>query len=91
MSATLPNIEDLATWLGAALYTTTYRPVNLSVQIACDRKLYSISQSLDKVVVTSSNIQSTTAKNCIIPTNFRHNSLNQIYTNQIQDRSLLRS
>jgi len=44
MSATLPNIADLAGWLGAALYTTQYRPVDLEVKVCLDRKLYRVSK-----------------------------------------------
>jgi DNA polymerase theta len=40
MSATLPNIFDLAVWLDAALHTTEYRPVDLQVKIACGKVLY---------------------------------------------------
>lgn len=42
MSATLPNISDLAKWLDATLFTTAYRPVELTVRVCCDRKLYEI-------------------------------------------------
>jgi replicative superfamily II helicase len=34
MSATLPNITQLSTWIGASLYETDYRPVPLT---ECDR------------------------------------------------------
>jgi DNA polymerase theta len=40
MSATLPNIADLAGWLGAALYTTQYRPVDLEVKVCVNHNLY---------------------------------------------------
>jgi len=40
MSATLPQLSDLATWLDASNYTTKYRPVSLSVRVAKAGMLY---------------------------------------------------
>lgn len=40
MSATLPNIRDLATWLDAELFTTEYRPVKLSIRLMYNRQLH---------------------------------------------------
>jgi DNA polymerase theta len=42
MSATLPNMPDLAKWLDAELYTTEYRPVNLEVKVCLGRQLFSL-------------------------------------------------
>jgi hypothetical protein len=42
MSATLPNIVDLAGWLGASLYTTAFRPVSLDISVCVNRSLYSL-------------------------------------------------
>jgi DEAD/DEAH box helicase len=42
MSATLPNISDLSGWLGASLYRTEFRPVDLSVRVCMNRKLYRV-------------------------------------------------
>lgn len=42
MSATLPNISDLARWLDASLYTTAYRPVHLEVRVCMNKALYSV-------------------------------------------------
>jgi superfamily II DNA/RNA helicase len=42
MSATLPNIDQLAIWLNASLYVTTYRPVNLDILIAKDSAIYKV-------------------------------------------------
>ncbi|KAG1658665.1 hypothetical protein FOA52_007871 [Chlamydomonas sp. UWO 241] len=44
MSATMPNVSDVAAWLGAQLYLTTFRPVPLDQFIRvgdhlCDRNL----------------------------------------------------
>jgi DNA polymerase theta len=42
MSATLPNVADLAKWVHGSLYCTLYRPVEL-VQLVCmDRALYRV-------------------------------------------------
>jgi DNA polymerase theta len=45
MSATLPNIADLAGWLDAALYTTQYRPVDLEVKVCLDRQLFRVTKA----------------------------------------------
>lgn len=41
MSATLPNLDLLAVWLRAALYTTDFRPVPLTEQIKIGTRIYS--------------------------------------------------
>jgi len=40
MSATLPNIADLATWLSASLFTATSRPVPLDTLVECGGVVY---------------------------------------------------
>lgn len=41
MSATLPNLQDFATWLNATLFATDFRPVQLSTHIVCNKVIYS--------------------------------------------------
>jgi replicative superfamily II helicase len=40
MSATLPNLNLLASWLNATLYHTTFRPVPLLEYLKVDNKIY---------------------------------------------------
>jgi replicative superfamily II helicase len=40
MSATLPNMLDIAKWLHAALFITDYRPIELKYSVVVDRKLF---------------------------------------------------
>lgn len=40
MSATLPNLALLASWLGAELYQTDYRPVPLHEHLKVGRDIY---------------------------------------------------
>ena len=39
MSATLPNLQDLASWLRGGLYTTTFRPVPLTELVKVESRL----------------------------------------------------
>lgn len=41
MSATLPNMKDVATWLDAQLFVTTWRPVQLRERLLVDRQVRS--------------------------------------------------
>lgn len=45
MSATLPNLRLLASWLGAELYHTDYRPVPLREQVKISKTLYDSSMT----------------------------------------------
>ena len=40
MSATLPNIQEVADWMGAALYESTFRPVPLDEYIKCGTRIF---------------------------------------------------
>ena len=47
MSATLPNLDLLASWLGANLYHTDFRPVPLTEHIKVGTTIYD--QAMTKV------------------------------------------
>lgn len=46
LSATIPNLETVAVWLNASLYTTDYRPVPLIEKIKIDNNVYEVSEYL---------------------------------------------
>lgn len=39
LSATLPNLSELADWLSAEKYETQFRPIQLHEMIMCDNEL----------------------------------------------------
>lgn len=39
LSATLPNLDELADWLNAEKYETQFRPIQLHEMIMCDNQL----------------------------------------------------
>eukprot|EP00397_Hematodinium_sp_SG-2012_P000680 GEMP01000681.1.p1 GENE.GEMP01000681.1~~GEMP01000681.1.p1 ORF type:complete len:1441 (+),score=415.67 GEMP01000681.1:612-4325(+) len=51
LSATLPNVDALAAWMGAALYQTTFRPVPLQISVQCNGRLFD--QDLKEIGPTS--------------------------------------
>ncbi|CAK0869517.1 unnamed protein product [Prorocentrum cordatum] len=50
MSATLPNVADIASWIGGALYQTSYRPVPLREYILSNGQLLNPDGSLEREV-----------------------------------------
>lgn len=46
MSATLPNLSLLASWLGAELYQTDFRPVPLEERLKVGSEIYDSSLSV---------------------------------------------
>lgn len=42
LSATIPNLRSIASWLNATLYVTTYRPVPLDEMIKISNKIYNV-------------------------------------------------
>lgn len=48
MSATLPNLDLLARWLNAELYSTNYRPVPLMEWVKIGANVYDGSMNLDR-------------------------------------------
>lgn len=45
MSATLPNMADLAKWLDAALYITDFRPIPLTQYLKVNNSVYEATPS----------------------------------------------
>eukprot|EP01041_Mallomonas_annulata_P000304 gene304-549_t len=56
MSATLPNMQDIADWLGASLYMTEYRPVDLVTRVCCDRKIHRVVECNKTSTSTGNNL-----------------------------------
>ena len=46
MSATLPNMDHLATWLDASLFVTDFRPVQLTTRVCCGRRLLAVGEEV---------------------------------------------
>jgi replicative superfamily II helicase len=49
MSATMPQVSDLALWLNASLFVTQFRPVQLKINICCENTIYDVNSTSDNV------------------------------------------
>lgn len=47
LSATIPNLSTISSWLNATLYVTTYRPVPLVEKIKIEQKIYDVKSYLE--------------------------------------------
>lgn len=56
MSATLPNLQELAEWLNAELYTTDYRPIPLCEQAHVNGEIYDTNLQLLRKISPSPDI-----------------------------------
>ncbi|KAK6065809.1 DEAD/DEAH box helicase [Seiridium cupressi] len=63
MSATLPNVEILAEWLGAHRYQTVYRPIPLDEHLVYESNIYAVASTSSMLKATTQlNSRSTPAK-----------------------------
>lgn len=57
MSATLPNLSLLASWLGAELYQTDFRPVPLEERLKVGSEIYDNSLSVVRHFTPALNVK----------------------------------
>ena len=79
MSATLPNLEDLGTWLDAVVYKTDFRPVPLTQMIQLGSKI--INAETEEVVQILPNIPDASKLNYLLMKCFSDNTSVLVFEN----------
>lgn len=57
MSATIGNLEEIASFLKAELYVQNFRPIEIQEYVKCDNYIYLVDHSKEDIFVDRKKVQ----------------------------------